>query len=119
MWAERRVSKCEIKRCVLEKYRLYFVEHRLIVNAAFVPARTVTMLDGMSLKSGRTSHVWRLFVTEAMQWCEQIKQCLYWLLIQQHVSTGTQIYAVMLDCLVPTFCNVRTTLCGSALVKLL
>jgi len=45
----------------------------------------------VSVGSGRTSHVWCSFVTGAIQWREQIKQCLYWLLIPQHVPTGTQI----------------------------
>jgi len=68
-----------------------FLKQRLIINAAAARVRTVTMLAGMSVASGRTSHVWCVVVTEAMQWREQIKQCFYWLLIQQHVSTGTQI----------------------------
>jgi hypothetical protein len=69
-----------------------FLKQRLIMNVAAVPVRTVTILAGMSVGSGRTSHVCCVVITKAMQWCEQIKQ--YWLLIRQHVSTGTQIYAV-------------------------
>ena len=94
-----------------------FLKQRLTVNAAAVPVRTVTMLAGMSVGSGRASHVWCVVVTEAMHWREQIKQCLYWLLIQQHVSTGTQIRShVWRPC--PSICSVRTTLwaCPSLIV---
>jgi len=101
------------------KNTYFFLKRRLMLNAVVVPVRTDTMLAGMNVRSGRTLHVWCVFVTEATQWCEQIKHCLYWLLIQQHVSTGTQIYTVMFDGDVPTVCNVRTTFCGRALVKLL
>ena len=55
---------------ILKNTDFFFLKQRLIVNAAVVPVRTVTMLTGMIVGSGRTSHVWFVVVTEAMQWCE-------------------------------------------------
>jgi hypothetical protein len=65
---------------------------RLTLNAAAIPVRSATMLARNSVGPGLTAHVRCVVITEAIQWCEQIQHCLNWLPIQQHVSTGTQIY---------------------------